>query len=184
MIVRDQPKWRDQLSIETWGKGIERLYALRDFKVSSSSGETLVSATSSWVILDRNTGRPQRFDVKSDGFPWQPQKQEIETSLEKVPELQGGKQIANFQVYFSDIDVNRHVGSARYLQWIIDGHSQEQLETAAPTAIDLSYLTEAMPSDEVLVFSELRNDHELCSVQRASDKKELCRAQIRWGHSD
>jgi acyl-ACP thioesterase len=57
MVVRDQPKWHDQLSIETWGKGIERLYALRDFSVRSPSGETLVSATSSWLILESPTGR-------------------------------------------------------------------------------------------------------------------------------
>jgi len=184
MVVRDQPKWHDQLSIETWGKGIERLYALRDFKVSSPSGETLVSATSSWLILDKGTGRPQRFDVKTDGFPWQPQKQEIETDLQKVPELQEGKQAATFQVHFSDIDVNHHVGSARYLQWIIDSHSQEQLERTTPETIDLSYLAEAMPNDDILVLSEERNDLELCSVRRANDKMELCRAQIKWGHAD
>jgi len=184
MVVRAQPKWHDRLSIETWGKRIERLYALRDFRVSAPSGETLVSATSSWLILEKSSGRPQRFDAKADGFPWQPQKEEIETNLEKVAELQEGKQIAGFRVHFSDIDVNRHVGSAKYLQWFIDSHSLEHLEKATPQEISLSFLTEAIIDDEVLVFSNQGNDLELCSLTRANDKKELCRAQIRWGHTD
>jgi medium-chain acyl-[acyl-carrier-protein] hydrolase len=181
MLIRDRPKWNEQLTIETWGKRIERLYALRDFRVCAPFGATLVSATSSWLILDRSTGRPQRFDAREDGFPWQPLKEEMETSLEKVAELPEGKHIATFRVRFSDIDVNRHVGSARYLQWIMDSHSHERLENAGPQAIDLNYLTEAMLDDEVRVYSDMGGDRELCSLRRASDNKELCRAQIKWG---
>jgi acyl-ACP thioesterase len=181
MVVSIQPKWSDQLSIETWGKRIERIYALRDFRVSAPSGATLVSATSSWLILDRTTGRPQRFDAKTDGLPWQPQKEEIETDMKKVSELQAGRKVASFRVHFSDIDVNRHVGSAKYLQWFMDSHSLEQLEKATPQAIDLSFLTEAILDDELLVISEQRNGNELCSLRRANDSKELCRARIKWG---
>ncbi len=38
LIVRREPRWGDQVAIETWGKRIERLYALGDFAVSSASG--------------------------------------------------------------------------------------------------------------------------------------------------
>jgi medium-chain acyl-[acyl-carrier-protein] hydrolase len=184
MVISIQPKWYDQLSIETWGKRIERIYALRDFRVSAPSGATQVSATSSWLILDRNTGRPQRFDANTDGFPWQPQKEEIETNMGKVSELQGGRKVASFRVYFSDIDINRHVGSAKYLQWFMDSHSLDQLEKATPQAIDLSFLTEALPDDELFVISEQRNEIERCSLRRANDSKELCRARIKWGRTD
>jgi acyl-ACP thioesterase len=184
MLLRGQPKWHEQLTIETWGKRIERLYALRDFRVSAPSGETLVSATSSWLVLNRDSGRPQRFDTKADGFPWQPQKEEMETNFEKVPDVHEGKQVATFQVRFSDIDVNRHVGSAKYLQWLMDSHPPELLEQSVPQAIELSYLTEAVLNDEVLVFSNQAYDNELCSLRRANDSKELCRAQIKWGHTE
>ncbi len=184
MVISTQPKWQDQLSIETWGKGNRRLYALRDFRVSAPSGATLVSATSSWLILDRTTGRPQRFDAKIDGFPWQTQKEEMETNLEKVAELQGGREVAGFRVHFSDIDVNRHVGSAKYLQWFMDSHSLEQLEKATPQAIELSFLTEAILDDEVRVISEQRNESERCSLRRANDSKELCRAWIKWRRAE
>ena len=180
LIIKWQPKWGDQVAIETWGKRIERLYALRDFAVSSASGEKMISATSSWMVLNKTSGRPQRFHLKTDGFPWQPGREEIETNLQKVQELQGGKQIAHFRVQFSDIDVNRHVNSTKYLQWMIDSHSQEHLEEAELKAIELSFLAEALPNDEVAVLSEGRGNSELCSVIRVSDNKELCRAQFEW----
>ena len=180
LIIKRQPKWGDQVAIETWGKRIERLYALRDFAVSSASGEKMISATSSWMVLDKTSGRPRRFHQKTDGFPWQPGREEIETHLQKVEELQSGKQIAHFRVQFSDIDVNRHVNSTKYLQWMIDSHSQEHLEETELKAVELSFLAEALPNDEVAVFSEGRGNSELCSVIRVSDDKELCRAQFEW----
>ncbi len=180
LVIKRQPKWGEQITIETWGKRIERLYALRDFACISASGEKLISATSSWMILDRTSGRPQRFDQTTDRFAWLPGREEIETDLSKVPETSTGKGIARFRVLFSDIDVNRHVNSVKYLQWMIDGHSQEHLEAKEPESIELSFLSEAMPNDEVAVFSEESGDHELCSARRMSDGKELCRARFKW----
>jgi medium-chain acyl-[acyl-carrier-protein] hydrolase len=180
IVIKRQPKWGDQVVIETWGKRIERLYALRDFAVRSAAGEKMISATSSWMILGKKSGRPQRFDQKIDGFPWLPGKEEIETDLQKVQKLQSGKQIGHFRVQFSDIDVNRHVNSSKYLQWMIDSHSQEHLEEAELKAIELSFLAEALPKDEIAVLSEGRGNNELCSVIRVSDNKELCRARFEW----
>jgi medium-chain acyl-[acyl-carrier-protein] hydrolase len=180
LIIKRQPKWGDQITIETWGKRIERLYALRDFAVSSASGEKMISATSSWTLLDKASGHPRRFHQKTDGFPWQPGREEIETNLQKVPELQSGRQIGRFRVQFSDIDVNRHVNSTKYLQWMIDSHSQEHLEEVEPKAVELSFLAEALPNDEVAVLSESEGDGELCSVIRLKDNKELCRARFEW----
>lgn len=183
LIIRRQPKWGDQVVIKTWGKRIERLYALRDFTVSAASGEKMISATSSWLVLDGTSGRPQRLDQKTDGFPWQPGREEMETNLKKVKKLQSGNRIAHFRVQFSDIDVNRHVNSSKYLQWMIDSHSQEHLEEAELKAVELSFLAEALPNDEVAVLSEGRSNSELCGVIRVSDNKELCRAQFEWGPS-
>jgi acyl-ACP thioesterase len=100
--------------------------------------------------------------------------------MKKVSELQAGRKVASFRVHFSDIDVNRHVGSAKYLQWFMDSHSLEQLEKTTPQAIDLSFLAEAILDDELYVISEQRNGSELCSLRRANDSKELCRARIKW----
>ena len=184
ILIKRLPTWGERITLETWGKRRVKLYALRDFTVASGTGEKLVSATSSWMVLDRTSGRPQRFDKKSDSLPWQPGKDEIETNLEKVQELKKDKELARFRVLFSDIDVNRHVNSARYLQWMIDSHSHEFLESTEAASIELSFLLEALPKDEVIVLSEATEDQELCSVRRAADGKELCRARFEWRRSE
>jgi medium-chain acyl-[acyl-carrier-protein] hydrolase len=183
IAIKRLPMWGEHITIETWGKRIVKFFALRDFAVTSQEGEKLISATSSWMILDRTSGRVQRFDPKSDVFPWQPEKEEIETDLERIPELIDGRELARFRVLFSDIDVNRHVNSSKYLQWIIDSHSYEHLEATEVRSIELRFLSEALANDEVAVFSEVAGEKELCSLRRTDDSKELCRARIQWHRS-
>jgi acyl-ACP thioesterase len=180
LVVRRQPKWGDRVAIETWGKRIEKLYALRDFTAASATGEKMISATSSWMVLDKTSGRPRRLAQRADGFPWQPEREELETNLQRVPELQSGAQIADFRVQFSDIDVNRHVNSSKYLQWMIDAHSAGHLESEELSTAEISFLAEALPNDEVAVLSETRGECELCSVVRVRDRRELCRARFAW----
>ena len=132
------------------------------------------------MILDIKSGRPQRFDQKAGSFPWQPQRIEIDTNLEKVQEIRNGSKLAQFPVLFSDIDVNRHVNSACYMRWMLDSHLYEHLKTKEIKSIELSFLSAALPEDEVTVFSEQMQDHELCSVRRSCDDKELCRAKLEW----
>ncbi len=180
MRIRRAPEWREKIVVETWGKKRVKLYALRDFTITSETGEKLVSATSAWTILDRTSGRPHRSVRKPDNPPWLPGRDELETSFGKVPEPKGGSELGRFRVLFSDIDVNRHVNSSRYLQWMIDGHPHEHLETTYPGSIELSFLSEAGPDDEVLVLSKDSENWELCSVRRARDGKELCRGRFEW----
>ncbi|HUI70047.1 MAG TPA: acyl-ACP thioesterase domain-containing protein [Spirochaetia bacterium] len=172
------PEWGKTIVIETWGKGIEKLFALRDFTVRLEQGEKLASATSAWMILDKNRHRPVRLNQMS--FPWKPGRCEMETKLEKVPELQSAEARASFRAVYSDIDVNEHVTAMKYLQWIMDAQGPASLQERRPAYLEINFMAEAVVDDEVTVFGEKKEDHELFSVKRASDQKELCRAKIQW----
>ena len=172
------PKWGDQIMIETWGKGTEKLYALRDYRISLVGGGKLASATSAWMILDRDKRRPLRVDQMI--FPWKTGVAEMNTDLKKVPELANGQPRATFHAAFSDIDPNGHVTAMRYLQWVMDSHPRAFLEDREPGSIEISFLAESAMDDEVTTYVEQGDHHELWSVQRASDRKDLSRVRIGW----
>ena len=171
------PRWGEKILIETWGKGVRKLYALRDFTVTAPQGEKLASATSAWLVLDRSNRRPVRIDQMT--FPWMPGRNELETDLEKVPALSGASPQAQFRVVFSDIDVNGHVTATKYLQWITDSNpavDQKQL-----SYLEISFLGEAAMGDEVTVCRGQETARgELWNVTRTGDQKELCRAEMVW----
>lgn len=180
LSVASMPRWGEAYSIETWGKGTERFYALRDFRVLSPRGEKLASATSAWMILDRASRRPQRMDEMREVFPWRPEDSEMETDLSRLPGVESGGERASFRAAFSDIDVNGHVTAARYLQWVLDSFSRDLLQNGSVRRIDINFLAEAMLDDEVVVRIEAVDGSQACSVYRPRDQRDLCRARIGW----
>ena len=58
--MNNYPVWDDQIRVETWHNGMERLFGIRDFKVVDAAGNILGIATSAWLILDAQTRRPVR----------------------------------------------------------------------------------------------------------------------------
>jgi medium-chain acyl-[acyl-carrier-protein] hydrolase len=180
MEIRRPPRWGEQISIETWSKGTDRFYALRDFIIRSSEGEKIASATTAWMVLDKDSYRPQKLESMKDDFPSEPGKVEMQTNLKKVQELEGGADRARFDVHFSDIDVNNHVTATKYLQWMLDSYPLEQHVKKSLKTIEISFVAEAVMGDHVTVWIESLPDRDLLAVRRSTDTKDLCRAVLGW----
>lgn len=180
MKVSHMPEWGDQIVVETWGKSIERFYALRDFLVSSPRGERLASATGAWMILDKDSYRPQKLEQLMADFPWERGKSALEGNLKKVAESTKGQDRIRYQVLFSDLDMNNHVNAARYLNWVMDSYPREVLESRQVEEVEVSFLAEAAVNDEIAVHFEEIDNQEISTIRRIKDLKDLCRAAIGW----
>jgi acyl-ACP thioesterase len=53
----DTPKWKEDVVLKTWHKGLNRLFYLRDFIMTDSEGRERVKATTSWLVLNLETRR-------------------------------------------------------------------------------------------------------------------------------
>jgi len=180
MSILHMPEWRNEISVETWGKRIERLYALRDFRVSSLPGQRLACATGSWMILDKKSYRPQKLEQLMASFPWQEGKSELEGSLQKVTEATNGQERTQHRVRFSELDVNNHVNAANYLKWVMDSYPREVLESRLVESVEISFLAEATVDDEITVSFERVADQDINTIKRGRDQKDLCRAALQW----
>jgi len=174
------PCWTDAVTIETWGKKITRFYALRDFAVCRQSGEKLASATGAWIVLDRESYRPQRLEQLMADFPWQIDKSELETGLKRIPESTGAQERKHYAVQYSDLDANDHVNAARYLQWIMDSYPRDVQEQRQLSAVEMSFLAEATVDDEIAVLFKEEDGRDVAAVRRLKDNKDVCRAVVRW----
>ncbi len=183
IIINEFPKWNDTVCVETWGKGVDRFFALRDFIIYSENEDKLASATSSWLILDKNTYRPQKLDALVEKFPFQFGKHELNIKLEKLPALTNFKSSCSDTVRFRDLDVNKHVNAAKYMQWILDSYPLEIIENKNVKSFEINFLLEALLGDTISMLIETKNESTLTflnSIVRKSDNKELCRARVKW----
>ena len=112
------PGMHDTISLETWPKGINRLFALRDFRFSSGVDETICLATTAWLIVDASSGRPVRITDFAELYNFNTGKHSIEEVPGKLPAVDTPENTREISVSYSDLDINKHVTSGKYIEWI------------------------------------------------------------------
>lgn len=60
ILINRMPEQGENVTLETWPSGIDRLFAIRDFRMVAGE-EVLLRATSEWMVIDVNRRRPVRF---------------------------------------------------------------------------------------------------------------------------
>ncbi len=177
-VFHKLPRWEDEITVETWGKGTEKLFGMRDFIVQSREGEKLISATSAWLVIDRKTSRIQRIDLLNSNFPLQLEKNALDIKLGKIETQPSEKTGFEYTVRYSDLDVNKHVSSSRYMQWILDSFPAELIEQKNLKSCEINFLSEARLNDLVFVSTAITEDWHYCDIRR--EGTELCRAKVVW----
>ena len=154
----DTPKWRQEVNLKTWHKGVARLFYLRDFILSDKEDNTLALATTSWLIIDLGTRRLVRNnDLALRDTPMHA----IETPADKVvvpvdiePEL-----VRKHPITWSEVDSNGHVNNVKYVTWAIDAVKPEDIKEHPLKELLINYDAEVMPGDTVKI-SRVRQESE------------------------
>ncbi len=187
MIVKVErlPGTWDEVTLRTWPRGTESIFALRDIEMYDETGKRIAGASSSWVIVDYNTRKAQRPDralsAMNLDFPGQ---RATETNAGKVPPLPAGDhRLTRLKVKLDDIDVNRHVNNARYIHWATNCYDPEFISLHTPDTIEVNYLLEGHQDEMINILTAPGNGGEnefTHSVIRESDGTELCRLRMSW----
>ena len=162
------PKWRQEVNLKTWHKGVSKLFHLRDFILSDMEGNPMVLATTSWLIIDMNTRRLVRnndlalSDTAMDAIETPADKVVIPVDIE--PEL-----VRKHPITWSEIDTNGHVNNVKYAVWAIDAVKAEDIKERPLKELLINYDAEVMPGD-VVKISRVRQETEEGSVYYITGK--------------
>lgn len=186
------PAWNDKVVVETWPSGIEKLFALRDFRVCNTGGETLGKATTYWLIVHLDTHRPIRPGAELERFSDIEYGQPVfESKLEKIELPEGMLNLDQHTVSFSDLDIVGHMNNVKYIEWCIDASMSQTLIGRNIRDLEINFLHEATMGNHVRLSGKegqnRRNNvdneadfiHTLLA-KRSEDGKELIRAKIVW----
>lgn len=152
----DTPKWREDITLTTWHKGLNRLFFLRDFILTDGQGRERVKATTSWLVLNletrrlvRDPGLMEEGTVCTDNV--------IETPADKVimpkgvePEL-----VMEHRVAYSDIDTNGHTNNAMYMQWAMDAVDYELASNRPVKEFTINFNHETKAGESVSIYRTL-----------------------------
>jgi acyl-ACP thioesterase len=167
VLVERRPKYCETVTVRSWPRGWEKLFAIRDYEIRDKDNIAAISARSAWLIVDLEKRRPIRPQAAMDNLP-------PNQELQALPVEAGGniglKERTNLQkiterkALYTDLDYNGHVNNVRYIQWIEDATDRQILEKADKMRLDINYLSEIL-GDEVIdivsapVYDEIETEN-------------------------
>jgi acyl-ACP thioesterase len=149
----DTPKWREDMTLTTWHKGLNRLFYLRDFIMTDSQDNVRVKATTSWLVLNletrrlvRDPGLMEEGTVNAENV--------IETPADKVvmPKDVEAELVSEHYVAYSDIDMNAHANNAMYMQWAMDAVEYEMASSRPVKEFTINFNHETKAGDKVALY--------------------------------
>jgi acyl-ACP thioesterase len=176
------PRLHEELEVETWPSGVDRLAALRDFRVRGMDGSELARAASQWYVLDLATRRPRPPREVLDAARF---RIEVPHALalgdHKLGALERWDRERRFHVRYADIDRNLHVNNGSYLAWATEAMPREVWESSRLAALEVQYRAECTLGSAVLSRVLQAGDGAyLHGIVREEDGKELARMATRW----
>ncbi len=180
--LHDAPRWRDEVTVETWPCGVERIYAVRDFRVVGDDGRALAEASTTWLVVDLDSRRPSRDPRTPIGWRADRPRALPDAFQRRLPTLAEGAHAKGFEVRRSDIDLNGHVNHVHMLGWALDALPDARCEGARVTSVDAEFIAEALQGESVLSVCAPEGDGAtwLHAVTRPSDGRLLLKARTAW----
>ena len=152
----DTPKWKDNVVLKTWHKGLNRLFYLRDFIMTDAEGNEKVRATTSWLVLNLETRRLVRDpELMEDGTVCSDNV--IETPADKVvmPKDIEPEHVMDHVVAYSDVDMLGHTNNAMYMQWAMDAVEYELAASRPVKELTINFNHETKAGDKVMIYRAL-----------------------------
>lgn len=162
-----QPHHNVTLKVVTWPKGVAGMFALRDFEIWEEDTKIGV-CTTSWALIDVNTGRPGTFTDLPELFSERKDIHAIETPAEKVDSRTPGAAARTIQPLYTDLDEIGHVNNAKYLDWAWSVISAD--ERTHTTGWTINYLREVREEDDVTIEVARDNHSVICRGVLSSGK--------------
>jgi len=157
----DAPKWRENITLRTWHKGLNRLFFLRDFILTDDQGRERVKATTSWLVLNLETRRLVR-DPKLMEEGTVCLDNVIEPPADKVvmPKDIEPQYVMDHHVAYSDVDMNGHTNNAMYMQWAMDAVDYDIASTRPVKWFTINFNHETKAGDIVALYKVVKEEED------------------------
>ena len=178
--VEKYPAWQDKLHLSTWSAGTDGMYAYREYLVENDRGEVLLRASSAWLILDMENHKIFRLSDFRATFPKHVDSKACRNPKRIKPDAHP-EMLNYYPVLFSELDINQHFNSVKYVERVLDDFGIDFLNAYEPAELEINYLKEGQDGDRIAVTrSQMSEKEYLNCLVRESDGADLCVMRIVW----
>lgn len=120
------------------------------------------------MAIDLSTRRPKRIEATHEElFTSLKNRHALPAAPDKLGAVKDGETFMVCSTYF-DIDLNKHVTSTRYIDWMMDSFPLDQVRSKYPRRISINFIKETMPG-ETIVLKRMQESENRYSFEGSSE---------------
>ena len=175
----EMPYQYENFSVQTWVENVYRLFTDRNFAILDKDGKKIGYARSVWAMINLNTRKPADLLTLHGGSIVDYVCDEP-CPIEKPSRIKvtSDQPIATLTAKYSDIDINGHVNSIRYIEHILDLFPIELYKTKRIRRFEMEYVAESYFGDELSFFCDEVNANEFHVEVKKNGNEVVCRSKV------
>ena len=170
------PEQYESIQVETWIEEVGRANTTRNFCIRDEKNEIIGNACTLWVMFDMKTRRAKDLQLLEGIHEFANGKIGLIEKPIKLGTVEG-LDYDGFKVKYSDIDINGHVNSVRYIQWISDCFSLNCYRKRQVKRFEINYMNEMLFDDFVEIVGQEIGPGDF-RFEIMKDDKTACRARV------
>lgn len=190
--MTEMPRNYQHCQVSTWVESVMKLFTTRNFAIKDAEGRPMGYARSVWAMIDTETRRPCDLVTLYDGDLLN----YVVSDEENVCPIEGhgrfrfrdAQLVRTLTTCYSDIDINGHVNSIKYIEHILNLFSRQQMERGIKR-FEIAYKAESYIGDTLSFYVQPVDDNEIDvevrkNISEDSNGDVVCQAKVRFNVSD
>lgn len=180
--LKRMPMQYEKFSIQTWVENVYRLFTDRNFAVRDAEGTPIGYARSIWAMIDMKTRKPADLLSLHGGHITDYICNDKECPIDKPGHIKVGNTtvIGEHRALYSDIDINGHVNSIKYIEHILDLFPIEQFKDYRIDRFEMAYSAESYYGDTLSFCREQKKEQEYDIEVKKNGNDIVCRSKVRF----
>lgn len=182
--LEEMPRQYEHFQVKTWVEGVMKLFTNRNFAILREDGTPYGYARSVWAMIDLETRKPCDLYSLYDGDILN----YVVSEEENVCPIEGhgrfrfreAELVRTIDTYYSDVDINGHINSIKYIEHILDLFPRERFDQQRIQRFEIAYKAESYQGDRLGFYQQRVNDDEFDIEVRKNESEVVCQAKIRF----
>ena len=175
----DLPMQYESFTIETWVENVYRLFTDRNFAVLNKEGKAIAYARSVWAMIDTETRKPVDLMAIHDGdIAGYICDKDCPIDNPSRIKVNSKEPVAILPVKYSDMDINGHVNSIRYIEHILDLFPVDAFKEKRVRRFEMAYVAETMATDTMAYYMDKVDDDNFDIEVKKNQTDVVCRSKV------
>ena len=177
--LEDMPRQYEDFSINTWIENVYRLFTDRNFELRDKNGKTIGYARSVWAMISMETRKPADL-ISLHGNNLGQYVSDRECPIDKPGRIKVSVDapVEEYQTRYSDIDINGHVNSIKYIEHILDLFPMDTFKEKQVKRFEMAYIAESYYGDVLSFYLEEKNENEYDIEVKKNNQEVVVRSKV------